>query len=456
VEAAELEALRGDVDALVADLESERFRHVAGLEPTPSLLALFRARPRAAHRDTVAALRQGGETALAEVVAGLRAERAGASDEEAWRAADAAAAVQGPEGPLPLGEAMVRLPREPVRERRRALGRAVAEAFAAAAPRREAAAEARARARAESGLLPDWDRVLEADRLLAGSDDAWRDLLGWLARQEGLRPQPQGDLERADLLRLLSLEPWAGLFPAGMLALSLREALAPLRLDLGLIRVDDGEGPARWPGAHAVGTRVSFRARGGAPDWLDLFDAAGRAVGAALGPPAHRRDPSLPFALGALLAGLLLDPDFLSRRLGEDRSALGDLARLLALRRLLGLRARAAALRVATEVERGSAGRAWHEAHREALSLAALAAWPQGLAARDADAGEHLAALRGAARAEGLRAALVERHGNDWWRNPRAADALAGFLAGGAEEKEPPLAAAGEALARVVDRGGWD
>jgi hypothetical protein len=381
---------------------------------------------------------------------------AAAADEEAWRAADAAAAARGAEGLLPLGEAMVCLPREPVRERRRALGRAVAEAFAAAAPRREAAAEARARARAEMGLLPDWARVLEADRLLGATDDAWRDLLGWLGRREGLRPLPDGDLERADLLRLLSLEPWAGLFPAGRLTPSLREALAPLRLDLGRIRIDDGEQPGRWPGAHAVGIRVSFRARGGAPDWLDLFDAAGRALGAALGPPAHRRDPSLPFALGALLGGLLLDAAFLSRRVGEDRRALGDLVRLLALQRLLGLRARAAALRVACEVERGTTGRAWHQAHREALSLAALAAWPEGLAARDADAPGHLAALRGAARAARLRVALVERHGDDWWRNPRAAEALAGILAGAPEEEEPPLDVGGEALARVVDRGRWD
>jgi hypothetical protein len=233
-----------------------------------------------------------------------------------------------------------------------------------------------------------------------------------------------------------------------MLALTLREALAPLGLDLGRIRVDDADRPARWPGAHALGTRVSLRRQGGVADWQGLFDAAGQALGAALGPAAHRRDPALPFTLGALLGGLLLDAGFLARRLGEDRRALADLVRLLSLRRLFALRARAAAFRVASEVERGTSGQAWHDAHREAFALATLASWPAGLAARDADAPGHLAALRGAARAERLRAAWVERYDEDWWRNPRAAEAVAGLLLGGAEEDEPPLSVAGEALAR--------
>ena len=454
MDAGEVEVVRGEVDALLGELELERYRHVAGVEAAPSLAPLFRARGRAAHRATVAALRARQEGALADRVAALRAERAAAGEEEAWRAADAAARVRGPDGELPLSEALLRLPRERDRDRRRALGRAAGEALAAASPHREAAAELRARARAEGGLTPDWDAVVAADGLLAATDDAWRDLLGWLARQEGLLPRPRGDLDRGDLLFLLALPGLDGLFPAGMLPLALRDTLAPLRLDLSRIRVDDAGRPGRWPGAHAAGPRVCLRRQGGVADWEGLLGAAGRALAAALGPRPHAREPALPFTLGALLSDLLLDPGWLSRRLGADRKELADLVRLLSLRRLFALRCAAASLRVAAEVERGTSGAAWRAAHREALSLATLAAWPDGLAARDADGPGALALLRGAARAERLRAAWVERYDEDWWRNPKAADAVAGLLSGGGTGggagDEPALGLAGEALVRLM------
>ncbi|MBI5069861.1 MAG: hypothetical protein HZB56_16635 [Deltaproteobacteria bacterium] len=450
MDTAEVELLRTEVDALQGALDLARYRHVAGIEPAPELVACFEARPAAARRSTVEQLRSRGEADLADRVAALRAEWASAAEEEAWRAADSTAVARAPDGPVPLATALARLPREPGRERRRLLARAAHEALAAAAPHREAAAEQRARARAEGGLLPAWERVVEADALLSDTDAAWRDVLGWLARRAGLAPRPAGDLARADLLHLLALPEWDGLFPPGMLPLFLRETLAPLRLDLSRIRVDDDERPSRWPGAHAFGARVTVRRQGGAADWEGLLDAVGRALAAALGPPAHARDPALSFTLGELLAGLLRDRGFLARRLGVDAGHLPDLSRLLALRRLSGLRLRAASLRVASEVERGTSGAAWHEAHREAMGLAALAEWPAGLAARDADAPALLAALRGAARAEQLRSALVERLDEDWWRNPRAAEALAGIVAGGAAEAEPALGLAGAALVRTL------
>ena len=47
MDAAEVEALRGEVDALAAEVDLERYRHVAGIEPSPSLAPLFGARSRA-------------------------------------------------------------------------------------------------------------------------------------------------------------------------------------------------------------------------------------------------------------------------------------------------------------------------------------------------------------------------------------------------------------------------
>jgi len=452
----EIESARQEVDALAGDLAEERFRHVSGVEPTPSIASLFRARPRAAHKATAAALREVGETALADRVAALRAERASAEAEEIWRAEEARADGRGPDGRLPMAAAERALLRERNRERRLAFGRAAAEAAALASGPREAALERRARARAEVGLSPDWQRVAEADDLLAASDDAYRDVLGWSARRElSLSLPPRGDLTRADLLHLLASARYQGLFQAGMLPLALSRAAQGLGLDLGRIQVDEADRPAQWAGAHAVGGRVSFRRRGGASDWLDLFAAAGRALAWASGPP-HAIAPAFPAAFGELLRGLLLDPLFLGRAALAEERELPDLVRALSLSRLFALRAGAAALRVAAEVERGTSGAAWREAHRQALSAAALAAWPDGLAARDGDADERGALLAGAAWAERLRLSLRERFDADWWRNPRTAGHLAGLLAAGSagpETERPPLALAAEALVAKLSAG---
>jgi hypothetical protein len=451
----EVELIRQEADALERALAEERFRHVAGLEPEPALAAIFRRHSRAAHRGTVAALRELGEPELAARVAALRAERAAADDEDAWRAAEAGARAQGPDGEVSLPAADLALRRERDRERRLAFGRAAAEAAAAAAAQREAAAEKRARARAEMGLWPDWEAVVEADDLLARSDDAWRDVLSWLARRElSLAPRPRGDLERADLLHLLSLPACEGRFPPGALEPVLSQSVKGLGFTLGRIRVDEAGRAAKWPGAHTYGSRVSFRRQGGASDWLGLFRAAGEALAGAAAPSGG--DPAFPAALGALLEGLLTEPLFLARALGVEKQHASDLVRALALGRLFALRARAAALRVAVEVERGMSGAAWREAHREALSAAALASWPDGFATRDADAGAQLLGLRGAAEAERLRRSLRERFDEDWWRNPRAAGVLAGLTAtgrAGPDEEGPPLASAAEALVEKMEVG---
>jgi hypothetical protein len=453
MDADQTEQVVRDLDALAAELEEERFRHVAGLEAEPALARLFPPRSRAAHRETVAALRAAGNEGLAGQVAALRAERAQAEEEEAWRAAESAATGPGPDGTVSLARAERALLRERDRARRIAFGRAAAEAAAQASPRREAAVEARVRARAEGGLVPDWRMVVEGDRVLEASEDGYRDVVAWAADRElGLAPRPRGDLARADLLRLLALPRWDGLFPPGMLEVALKVALERLGLDLGRIRIDAEERPSKWPGVHVLGARVSLGRRGGAGDWLDLFRGAGRALAAAHHPP-HARDPAFAETLGALLSGLLLEPRFLAERLDADRKVARDLVRELALRELFRLRALGAGLRVATEVERGLSGTAWREAHREALSAAALATWDGAFASRDADAPAIAAALSGAAAAARLRERIRERLDEDWWRNPRSAAHLAGLVAAGRlDPGEGPAPAPTDAAGALVER----
>jgi hypothetical protein len=429
MDAVDDELLRPEIDALIGRVAEARFRHVAGIDPNPGLVAAFAAHPSAADRRTIEGLERDGEKGLGRVVAHLRAERVQAGDEEAWRAAAWAAEGRGPDGMVAVPRAQLAIVRERDRARRLAFGRAVAEGERFAS--RDAAIEKRALARTEVGLLPDWEAVVEADALLGATEDGYRDVLRWLTRREvELAPPPEGDLERADLLFALSLPHWSGLFPAGMLSILLERTLSAIGLDLRSVRVDDERRPAKWPGAHAFEHRVSLLRQGGPGDWLATFDAVGQAI-ASIHVAPHHRDPAAPATIGALLAGLLLDRHFLRTVLGVDRKDLGDLVRALALRQLFRLRTSAAGLRVASEVERGTSGATWYDAHREALTSAAAAVWPAGLWARDGDASAAAAHLRGAAHAELLRRSLVERFDVDWWRNPRTARELRSVLAHG-------------------------
>ena len=450
------ESLAREVDGLLGTLEEERVRHLAGIEPEPALGRLFPAGFHETSLETMARLRADGLEPLARRVALLRVEQASIEAEEGWRAAESAARVAGPDGPLSLADAELALPREPDRGRRQALAGAIAEALEGPARHREAAAEARARARAEAGLFPDWGTVVEGDQLLAVTDDAWRELVAFHARALGLAPGR--DMARADLLRVLAFPALAGRFSPPDLAASVRSASADLGLELGRARIDAHNRARGWPGAHALGTRVAYRPRGGLPDWQDLLDALGRALAAAPQRP-HARDERFAATVGRLLAGLCLEPRWLAERLRVSRRDVADLVRALALRTLLRLRADAAALRVATEVERGLSGRGWREGHREGLTAALHATWDAGgaRASRDGDAGPLACTLGGFAEGERLRARLRQQFDEDWWRNPRAKEHLAGLLAAGRLDPDtaaaPPSAEA-KGFVKVLETGG--
>jgi hypothetical protein len=340
--------------------------------------------------------------------------------------------------------------REPDPGRRAALAGAAAEALGPSASRREAAAEQRARGRAEGGLAPDWRAVVEGDQLLGASDDAWRDVLAWAARRTAGAAPGRGHA-RPDLLHVLALAEWDGLFRPALLAPAVKRTCDGLRLDAGALRVDEGSRPAKWPGVHVVGPRISFRRRGGAGDWQDLLAGVGRALAARAAPP-HRRDAAFAEALGWLLAALTLEPRWLAEHAGVEKRHAADVARGLALRRLAALRLDAAALRVATEVERGLSGAAWRDVYRDAMTAASGATWEGVRASRDADGPALLARVQGAAEGERLRRALRERFDEDWWRNPRSAAHVAGLLAAGSlAEPEPAAPAeAARALAAVM------
>lgn len=426
------------VASLERALAEERFRSVAGIAREPDLGTLFARHAVAAHRQTAADLREAGEARLADRVAALRAERVAAVHEESWRMREASE-------PALVDDAWRR---EDDRALRLAGHARLEEAVARCAPPREAWSEALASARVEVGLAPPTALASEAERLLAETEEPYRDVLGWLARRElGLAPWPRGDLRRADILRLSDLPGYDGIFRAPLLSAELRGALAVLGRDPAALRVDETARSGKWPGAHALGDRVSFAPRGGAGDFLGLFAAAAESLAHSgfRGRP-EARDPALAPGAGFAVAALLLDGGWLSSHLGVEKRHRGDLVRALAWRELFALRCLAAALGVASAAEAGRSGQEHAERHREALTRASGAAWPEGFAARDSDASALAARLRGRAIGAALGGLLLERYDEDWWRNPRAREALSGIVAAGSFPEATPLSLAGKAL----------
>jgi len=74
-------------------------------------------------------------------------------------------------------------------------------------------------------------------------------------------------------------------------------------------------------------------------------------------------------------------------------------------------------------------------------------------ASRDGETGPLVMAVRGLAEAERLRALLRDRFDEDWWRNPRTREHLAGLLAAGRLPETQPASAreAGEKLSKVAE-----
>jgi hypothetical protein len=108
-------------------------------------------------------------------------------------------------------------------------------------------------------------------------------------------------------------------------------------------------------------------------------------------------------------------------------------------------------------VERGLSGAAWRETYRDALTAATGATWEGVRAARDADAAAHQCALAGAGAGARLRSEVRERFDEDWWRNPRTAEFLAGLLAAGAlpeQDEEPEARTPARAAQALVERMG--
>ena len=281
----------------------------------------------------------------------------------------------------------------------------------------------------------------DGERLLAETEDVYRELLAWYLPRlaDGVTP---AEASWADVSRLHRAAPYDEWFASGGALAAVRVRLGAMGLDLsagGRLRIEHvAGGPAatrthvvRVPG-HIVLTVAATPGRHG---YARLLREFGRALHRAYTAPdlpfAFRwlGDRSVTLAYGALLRGLMRTPDWLARVHGLQGDRQRDYVRLEALIELFALRQHAA--RLGYEIERFDSG-AGADRFVERLTAAT------GLETHPAT---HLWVVRpGFAVARTLRAAqlgerlhtyLRERFDEDWYRNPRTGPALEQWLARG-------------------------
>jgi hypothetical protein len=311
----------------------------------------------------------------------------------------------------------------------------------------------------------------EGTRTLEESEGELRELLDWfLPRAAGVAP---GDASAGDRFALWWAAPTAALFgePAALrnsIHLLANAGLDPLAG--GRIRLERRGEVRRTAGALACPLRIPqsvalvYSGGPGLSTHHAELSALGRAMHAAYTAsdlPLEFRwmgDEAVPLAWGTLLGGLLFDVSFVRDRYGAGSARLAEHRRISALLLLLRLRRRVALLQLAmawcAAREMADAAGEYPGIFERATGLRhdpRQAAWDVGLPS-DAAAflrAEQLGAL--------LREHLRERFDEDWYRNPRAGEALAHLLRDGRRFTAAELAvqltsrplSSSEALARV-------
>jgi hypothetical protein len=274
----------------------------------------------------------------------------------------------------------------------------------------------------------------EAGALLSGTEDALKDVLGWVLHKVDARLEPRRarwhDLQHAAPSRWLGVLRREELLP--LLDRWLEEQGLPLH---GHGRVERLAAPhAGGMGrAAVVALRVPRDVRlvhglgGGLADAARLFHAHGEAVALAHRAPALPAelrlcaDGALAQAVGVSFERLLTDERWLRRYVGLSAPAARDTARVAAFWQLLHLRRGAARLQWAVGLHgRGTlehAGDAFEEGMSRASGVAVergewLRALPRAHAAGDT--------LRAVGLEATLHGVLQQRFGEDHFRNPAA------------------------------------
>jgi hypothetical protein len=474
-------SVRAKLDDFLAELATLHYRYGAGLAPDLPVSSLYASFPELSSPDTFAAATEALEKArskddplavrrlqlLRELLAGQVEEALAARDAEAVARLEAQARLPVDDQALSFGEALAQLPHEAHRARRALLERAVGNFLWSERGRYGARREAALRTAERLGArdyptlhesvsgLPLGELVEVAEETLRRTEDAYRDVLGYVLRklEPTLRPLPAGEARRHDLQAALQT-PWMDVFfrreellPAVTRWLN-EWSLPPAAGGRILIDDEPRPGKARRPFVAAVRipgeVRLVIHPRGGMDALGSLLHECGHAQHLAhvsdTAPVELRRlgDASVSEAWAALTERLLLSPGWLQRYLRLPGSAARDAVRLAAFQALAVLRRHCAKL--SYELSLFTRGPSEERAEEYAAGQRrALFVEPHpGFFLYDVDPQVYSARyLRAWALETRLTARLMERFNEDFWRNPCASGWLKGLFArGGTDDAE--------------------
>ncbi|MDY7229262.1 peptidase M3 [Hyalangium rubrum] len=475
-------SVRARLDDFLAELATLHYRHGAGLSSELPVASLHASFPELSAPDTFAAATEALEKArsktddplaarrlqlLRELIAGQVEEGLAARDAEAVAKLEAQARLPVDDQTLSFGEALAQIPRETQRGRRTVLERAVGNFLWGERGRYGARREAALRTAERLGArdyptlredvsgIPVGKLLEAAQETLRRTEDAYRDVLGYVLRkvEPTLRSLPGGEARRHDLQHALQA-PWMdGFFRREDLMPAVTRWLNEWNLPPaagGRIRIDDEArtGKARRPFVAAVRVpnevRLVLHPEAGLNALGDLLHEFGHAQHLAhvsdTAPLELRRlgDASVTEAYAALTERLLLSPEWLQRYLRLPSTAAKDTVRLAAFQALTVMRRHCAKL--SYELSLFTRGPSEERAEEYAAGQRhALFVEPHpGFFLFDVDPQLYSARyLRAWALETRLTARLMERFNEDFWRNPSASAWLKGlFSRGGTDDAE--------------------
>jgi hypothetical protein len=370
-----------------------------------------------------------------------------------------------------LKEALVRLKSESIPEQRRLLERRVGEWLWERQDwqqRRLEAAEPAARTlgfdsyvsfRDEFSGYSSRSLAEECNRLLAATEDAYRDVLGYVLKRAdpSLRPLPTGSASLSDLEYAQSA-PWmSAWFLREELIGAVQRSLAEMGLGPeaeGRIHIDDENRSGKEEGSLAAklkvpdDIRVVHKPAGGIEALCNLLGVFGRAQHAARtarsAPLEDRRlgDSSVPESYAKSFEHLALDKNWHRRYLRLPNAAGRESARLAAFQSLVRLRRYCALLPYEITLYDGGPLRSRAEEYQARHSSALFVSVQRGFFLRDVEPQLYSSRrLRGWALEVQLRRTLRERFNEDYWRNPATGEWLAERFARGQRDDADSLAA---------------
>lgn len=344
---------------------------------------------------------------------------------------------------MPLGEAIARLPDEPHRDRRDLLERessailwdrrsAWARSFEAALELAEVLkAPSYVALREELTGVKLQPLMVEAEKALKQTDDAWRDLLAYALK----RLDPNIDRAQFHDAKRAAQAPWMlELFRKDDLFPAVTRWLAELGMDPnaeGRLSFDSEERAGKRTGAFVAELRVPdelrlvAQPRNGFEGYAEVLRAFGRGLhhanAARTTPLLERRlgDAGVPRAMAALFENVMLDEQWHRRYLKLPQPQAREAARLFAFRQAMRFRRKCALLPYALELYSRGPSEAMAEEYQSRMQATLGVAVPRERFLYDVrPMFLMVSVLRGWALEAQLLGKLRERFNEDWWRNP--------------------------------------